>query len=94
MERSSERALYTARTNSRLPVIPPTSPPPHLFDLQLKMPPPPSTVVSPTPQLSPHLTQVSISSLGPAIQLLVHKTTYAPMIYTALLLRFLMWADR
>ncbi len=24
----------------------------------------------------------------------VHKTTYAPMIYTALRVRFLMWADR
>jgi hypothetical protein len=27
-------------------------------------------------------------------QFLVHKTTYAPMIYTALRVRFLMWADR
>ena len=46
-------------------LYPHTSPPPHLFDLQLKMPPP-STAVSPTPQLSPHLTQVSISSPSPS----------------------------
>ena len=62
MERSSERALYTARTNTRLPVIPPHLPSTPPVWPTAEDAPPPSTAVSPTPQLSPHLTQVSIYS--------------------------------
>ena len=69
MERSSERALYTARTNSRLPVIPHTCPPPHLFDLQLKMPPTPQHWGQPHPPALPSPNPgLHLFLLGPAIQ--------------------------
>ena len=52
-----------------------------------------------SPRFSPSDSSPSpLPHLGPAILQLedsrVHKTTYAPMIYTALCVRFLMWADR